>query len=168
MLFDDQTRILICSYKEPLGIWSRRFLLSPGSLIFICLTISQEIILLWLHYNTISFNSLAQVSPPDDVMTALLQINETLALDDSIITQLQESRDIPQLAKYVSMYASIVNEATRLSVASIGNVTVANMTANETKLILEEASLRMNVSLRLFMIVSKIYSRLKLAIVESL
>ena len=101
-------------------------------------------------------------------MTALLQINETLALDDSIITQLQESRDIPQLAKYVSMYASIVNEATRLSVASIGNVTVANMTANETKLILEEASLRMNVSLRLFMIVSKIYSRLKLAIVESL
>ena len=84
-------------------------------------------------------------------MTALLHVNETLALEDSIITQLQESRDIPQLAGYVSMYGSIVNEATRLSMDSIGNTSIANMTANETQLILDEASFRMDVSSILYL-----------------
>ena len=94
----------------------------------------------------INFFSIPQVNPPDDIMTALLQVNKTLALEDSIITQLQESRDVPQLAGYVSMYGSIVNEATRLSMDSIGNTSIANMTANETQLILDEASFRMDVS----------------------
>ena len=94
-----------------------------------------------------------QVGEPADVNATLYEIRDTLALNDSYITQLQESRDIEQLARTVSMFASIVNSATRLSTSSYGNTSVANnmtavrnMTANETRQFLEEAQIRLDVS----------------------
>ena len=86
------------------------------------------------------------MDPPRDVYAALEEIKAILALNDSVITQLQESRDIAELARIVSMYGSIVNAATRLSVASFGNTSVVNMTEDDRTQMLNESTIRIDVS----------------------